>query len=98
MSFPEADRELTTPMFAPADPSDRVLPTCSPSTETKYGRFFAIWFWKTTLPMVIDIEVANCRTNWKVDVAVAMSRGATRVWSAIKGDWKFVPTPTPAII
>ena len=55
-------------------------------------------FWKMTPPMTTEMAVASWRTKPKVAVAVAMSRGWTRVWRAIKGDWKLGPTPKPAMI
>lgn len=48
--------------------------------------------------MTTEMEVERLRMKPNVEVAVAMSCGATKFWRAMRGDWKFGPTPMPMMI
>ena len=45
-----------------------------------------------------EMVLTRLRMKPNVAVADAMSRGRTLLWSAMRGAWKFGPTPMPAMI
>lgn len=85
-------------VFAPALPPLRADASLGPRAAERSAERFCMPFWKMTPPITTDTDVARLRVNPNVAVALAMSRGATRDCKAIRGDWKFVPTPRPATI
>ena len=96
--LPGSGRFFTIEVAAPAPPPLISEPICWFVAAIRVGSRFIIAFWKMTPPMTTEMAVLRFRMKPKVAVAVAISLGCTSVCRAIRGDWKFGPTPIPAII
>ncbi len=86
------------PVAEPAPPPPICDASFGPSAARRMPSRFIMPFWNMTPPTTTEMDVARFRTKPNVAVAVAMSRGWMLVCSAIRGAWKFGPTPMPAMI